>query len=249
MQYHIRLKQAREEHGWSQKDVAEKIGTDAKTVSRWERRVAYPSPYFRQKLSDLFEKSLRELDLFNPGEREREDGIPARSPEELFEGTEKAPTADSQSDDSGQQTGQPLTVGMPSSQEARVLHLQNRMRMLGRLRHSYRELLEYSLQNIIQIELGLAGMPNAVQNATNRLLRPFQQEAQTLPPGTSILEVYEASGYELLILGEPGAGKSLLLLHLAQILVQLAEQEEAHPLPVVLRLSSWAEKSQRWKTG
>jgi predicted NACHT family NTPase len=46
----------------------------------------------------------------------------------------------------------------------------------------------------------------------------------------------------LLILGEPGAGKSTLLLYLAQTLVQRAEQEEAHPLPVVLRLSSWAER-------
>src|SRR5438874_5076290 len=71
--YQMLLKQAREERGWSQKDVAQKIGTDAKTVSRWERSVAYPSPYFRQKLSELFEKSLRELDLLNPGERVLED--------------------------------------------------------------------------------------------------------------------------------------------------------------------------------
>jgi DNA-binding XRE family transcriptional regulator len=34
--YQMLLKQAREERGWSQKDVAEKIGTDSKTVSRWE---------------------------------------------------------------------------------------------------------------------------------------------------------------------------------------------------------------------
>jgi hypothetical protein len=46
----------------------------------------------------------------------------------------------------------------------------------------------------------------------------------------------------LLILGEPGAGKSTLLLHLAQGLAERAEQEEARPLPVVLRLSSWAER-------
>jgi len=103
-------------------------------------------------------------------------------------------------------------------------------------------LLEYSLQEIVWIELGLAGMPDAVQNATNRLVRLSQQDAQTLPPRTSILEVYDMSERALLILGEPGAGKSTLLLHLAQALVQRAEQEEAHPLPVVLCLSSWAEQ-------
>jgi transcriptional regulator with XRE-family HTH domain len=91
--YQLLLKQAREERGWSQKDVAEKIGTDSKTVSRWERRVAYPSPYFRQKLAELFKKSLRELDLLNSSERELEDGAPSisRLPAGLFEGAENPP--------------------------------------------------------------------------------------------------------------------------------------------------------------
>jgi transcriptional regulator with XRE-family HTH domain len=242
--YNMPLKQAREERGWSQKDVAEKIGTDPKTVSRWERRVASPSPYFRQKLSELFQKSLRELDLLNPSERELADGDPpiSKLPAGLSEGTEKLP--DRHVDEIGQHTGQLLAANVPSGQQIRTtaLQQQNRTRMLGRLRHSYSELLEYSLQKVVRIELGLAGMPNAVQNATNRLVHLSQQDAQTLPPGTSILEVYETSERELLILGEPGAGKSTLLLHLAQTLVQLAEQEEAHPLPVMLRLSSWAEQ-------
>ncbi len=260
MQYNMLLKQAREERGWSQKDVAEKIGTDPKTVSRWERRVAYPSPFFRQKLSDLFKKSLRELDLLNSSERELEDGDPpiAKLPAGLFESAEKP--SDWHVNDIDQHTsqplvanvpsgqlddiGQPLVANVPSGQQMRTaaLQKQNRTRMLGRLHRSYSELLEYSLQKIVRIDLGLAGMPNAVQNATNRLVRLSQQDAQTLPPGTSILEVYETSERELLILGAPGAGKSTLLLHLAQTLVQLAEQEEAYPLPVMLRLSSWAEQ-------
>jgi transcriptional regulator with XRE-family HTH domain/energy-coupling factor transporter ATP-binding protein EcfA2 len=241
--YQMLLKQAREERGWSQKDVAEKIGTDPKTVSRWERRVAYPSPYFRQKLGELFKKSLRELDLLNSGESEVADGDPpiSKLPAGLFEGAEKPP--DWRVDEIGQRTDHPLAATVPSGQHTRTtaLHQQNRSRMLGRLRHAYGELLEYSLQEIVWIELGLAGMPDAVQNATNRLVRLSGQDAQTLPPGTSIREVYETSERELLILGEPGAGKSTLLLHLAQTLVQRAEQEEAHPLPLILRLSTWAE--------
>ena len=242
--YQMLLKQAREERGWSQKDVAEKVGTDSKTVSRWERGVASPSPYFRQKLSELFKKSLRELDLLDSSERALADGDPpiSKLPAGLFEGAEKPP--DGRVDAIGKQTGQPLAANVPSGQHTRAaaLHQQNRRRMLERLCHAYGELLEYSLQQIVWIELGLAGMPDAVQNATNRLVRLSGQDAQPLPPGTSILEVYETSGRELLILGEPGAGKSTLLLHLAQALVQRAEQEEAHPLPVILRLSSWAEQ-------
>jgi transcriptional regulator with XRE-family HTH domain len=238
--YQMLLKQAREEHGWSQKDVAEKIGTDPKTVSRWERRVAYPSPYFRQKLAELFKKSLRELDLLNSSEREVEDGGPpiSKLAAGLLEGAEQPP------DGCADEIGQPLVATLPSGQHTHTtaLHQQNRRRMLGRLRHAYGELLEYSLQEIAWIELGLAGMPDAVQNATIRLVRLSGQHAQTLPSGTSILEVYEASERELLILGEPGADKSTLLLHLAQSLVQRAEQEEAHPLPIILCLSSWAEQ-------
>src|SRR5258708_12324055 len=107
------LKQAREERGWSQKDVAEKIGTDRKTVSRWERRVAYPSPYFRQKLGELFKKSLRELDLLNSGESEVADGNPPMSklPVGLFEGAEKPP--DWRVDEIGQRTDHPLAATVP----------------------------------------------------------------------------------------------------------------------------------------
>src|SRR5712692_1811882 len=136
------LKQAREERGWSQKDVAVKIDTDSKTVSRWERGVASPSPYFRQKLGELFKKSLRELDLVNSSERELADGDPpiSRLPAAgLFEGAEKPP--DGRVDDIDQQTGQSLAANGPSGQHTRIaaLHQQNRMRMLGRLRHSYGE--------------------------------------------------------------------------------------------------------------
>ena len=48
-----RLKQERELRGWSQAKVAEQIGTDATTVSRWERGLFSPTPYFRERLCTL----------------------------------------------------------------------------------------------------------------------------------------------------------------------------------------------------
>ncbi len=61
-----RLKQERERRGWSQSDLAERIGTNQANISRWEKEITAtsPGPYFRQKLSDLFAKSLAELGLF-----------------------------------------------------------------------------------------------------------------------------------------------------------------------------------------
>jgi tetratricopeptide (TPR) repeat protein/transcriptional regulator with XRE-family HTH domain len=60
-----RLKQERERHGWSQSEVAEKIGTTQINISRWENANTAPSPYFRQRLGLLFGKSLQELGLFS----------------------------------------------------------------------------------------------------------------------------------------------------------------------------------------
>lgn len=57
------LKQARELRGWSQAKVAREIGTDATTVSRWERGLFLPTPYFRERLCALFDKNAQELGL------------------------------------------------------------------------------------------------------------------------------------------------------------------------------------------
>jgi tetratricopeptide (TPR) repeat protein/transcriptional regulator with XRE-family HTH domain len=66
----VRLKLAREQKGWSQEYVARQLGTDAFTISRWERGVAMASPYFRQQLAALFGLSVMELGLI-PTETEK----------------------------------------------------------------------------------------------------------------------------------------------------------------------------------
>ncbi len=56
-----RLRQARQQQGWSQSQVAEFVGTNAFTVCRWERGMATPSPIFRQSLAKLFGNTPTEL--------------------------------------------------------------------------------------------------------------------------------------------------------------------------------------------
>jgi hypothetical protein len=118
----------------------------------------------------------------------------------------------------------------------------DRVRVLRRLRLSYRDILSHSLQGVAWIDLGLAEKPDAVWSATMLLLRLSSRSEIPLPPGTSILDAYDQVEHELLILGGPGTGKSTLLLNLALQLLVRAEQQEDHPLPVILPLSSWAEK-------
>ena len=59
----VRLTEARTERNWSQQEVADRIGTTHLNVSRWERGLTKPGPYFRGKLCSLFGKSEQELDL------------------------------------------------------------------------------------------------------------------------------------------------------------------------------------------
>ena len=61
----LALRRAREQRGWSQAHVAREIGTDARNVSRWERRVTSPSPHFRTRLCGLFQSDAHTLGLLH----------------------------------------------------------------------------------------------------------------------------------------------------------------------------------------
>lgn len=59
----LKLTEARIARSLSQQDVAEQIGTTHVNVSRWERGITRPNPYFRRKLCQLFGLTAQELDL------------------------------------------------------------------------------------------------------------------------------------------------------------------------------------------
>ena len=63
--FHEQLRYEREKRGWSQADLAEKVGCDTKTIGRWESGDRLPRPYHRQALYDLFGKDAEELGLLN----------------------------------------------------------------------------------------------------------------------------------------------------------------------------------------
>src|SRR5947209_737161 len=75
-----RLRQARELRGWSQAKVAEQIGTDATTVSRWERGLFSPTPYFRERLCALFSKNAEELGLLETASQLRQHSVSVSEP-------------------------------------------------------------------------------------------------------------------------------------------------------------------------
>ena len=58
-----RLSAERLRRRWTQQEVAEQLGTTPGNVSRWERGLTSPGPYFRRKLCELFGRSAHELGL------------------------------------------------------------------------------------------------------------------------------------------------------------------------------------------
>ncbi len=61
--FHERLRYEREQRGWSQEYLAEKIGSDPKTVGRWKSGERRPQAQFRRKLVELFDIGAREFGL------------------------------------------------------------------------------------------------------------------------------------------------------------------------------------------
>src|SRR5215469_11061707 len=67
------LRLARKQRGWTQQEVAERIGAPlALNVMRWERGMTRPSAHYVQRLCQLFEKSAAELGLLADEDSQQE---------------------------------------------------------------------------------------------------------------------------------------------------------------------------------
>ncbi|MDJ0693989.1 NACHT domain-containing protein [Mastigocoleus sp. MO_188.B34] len=79
-----------------------------------------------------------------------------------------------------------------------------------------------------------------------RWLKIFGGGTSKLDSGEPIIEAFNKSDIagRLLILGEPGAGKTILLLELARDLIERAEQDPEKPIPVLFELTNWRDDKQ-----
>ncbi len=102
--------------------------------------------------------------------------------------------------------------------------------------------LENSLHRAALINLGMAYQPDAVVYPWEMVIERPDTTPHTLPTGTPIISVFDDLRGELLILGAPGSGKTIMLLELTRTLIVRAQQDETHPIPVIFNLSSWAEQ-------
>ncbi|MCB8924033.1 MAG: NACHT domain-containing protein [Ardenticatenaceae bacterium] len=119
----------------------------------------------------------------------------------------------------------------------------NRQVVLQNVKNAWiKGILGNSLHHAVYIELGKEYKPEAVQRPWGITLRQSNQPERQIPDDTKIIDVFKENGRSLLILGEPGSGKTITLLHLTRDLIVEAEQDETKPIPLVFNLSSWTEK-------
>jgi eukaryotic-like serine/threonine-protein kinase len=123
----------------------------------------------------------------------------------------------------------------------------NRQALLTKVKNFWvKNVLETSLYGQALIELGLENYSDAVTNPWEMAWATSTEPQRSLPKGTKVIDLFNqlGTGRTLLILGEPGSGKTTALLELTRDLVANAEQNIDQLIPVVFNLSSWAGSKQ-----
>jgi DNA polymerase III delta prime subunit len=126
----------------------------------------------------------------------------------------------------------------------------NLLRLLERIRHDWVEgVLEASLHLRARLELGVDWREDAVEHPWDRIVVAPNRPIQTLGDAEdSIAGVFAAAQNTLLVLGEPGAGKTTTLLELArEPRGSRAPRIPPEPAPVVLALSTWTGRAARFR--
>jgi predicted NACHT family NTPase len=136
-----------------------------------------------------------------------------------------------------------VTVIQPLTQQ----EYRQRQILLNKVREYWvKGVLGTSLHARVLIELGLQERLDLVPHPFSDITEFVEAPGQVLPEGTQTTDVFDRMviGRTLLILGEPGSGKTVTLLKLAEDLITRTEQDFGQPIPVVFNLSSWTRKLQ-----
>jgi ATP-dependent Clp protease adapter protein ClpS/energy-coupling factor transporter ATP-binding protein EcfA2 len=123
----------------------------------------------------------------------------------------------------------------------------NRQLLLNKVKNYWiRGVLEKSLHGRALIELDLQERLDAIECPWGVVWETADTPREILPPGTRIIDKFDEieQGRTLVILGEPGSGKTTSLLELTRYLIEDAEQDIQQPVPAVFNLSSWVDEKQ-----
>lgn len=140
--------------------------------------------------------------------------------------------------------------GQLSSQNAvslSKLEYKQRQVLLGKVKQFWIEgFLQPSLQGVDALSLELKARPDAIADLSQGI-EALSVELDASYETLQETRIYEemGQGRTLLILGSPGAGKTIAILQLAKRLIERSEKNLGLPIPVVFNLSSWAKNRKR----
>jgi predicted NACHT family NTPase len=105
-----------------------------------------------------------------------------------------------------------------------------------------------SLHNRVYIALDADQNPEQIELPWASEIKVGSQHKTRLD-NTDIINVFDQQDVagRLLILGQPGSGKTTMLLKLTEELVKRAKDNSTHPVPVLFSLSSWKNDNQNIK--
>jgi NACHT domain len=130
---------------------------------------------------------------------------------------------------------------------------ENRKKLLRVLKSELARRQRDSLHNLVMIDMMVQEQPQQVDRAQllplapepesklERVLQVGNQPGVAIATNRSIFDIYNQVDIDgkLLILGNPGSGKTTELLKFACALLERASQDGDQPIPVVLELSAW----------
>lgn len=145
---------------------------------------------------------------------------------------------------SGQETTLPTADSQPASLEAlaetktKQKHHDDRLRMIERVKRFWVD----GLLDPSQASLVISKLPLEVRPGRGHPLPMNADRTQQ-----SIVEIFDAYRHDLLIRGAPGAGKTYLLVELAQALLERASEWPEAAIPVIFNLAFWDEKQRSFR--
>lgn len=129
-----------------------------------------------------------------------------------------------------------LTVGGEAGRESR-----RRKRFLSQISSEIKIVLSRSLHQGKEVSPVRERQPDQVAGRYDYLIKVGQRNRCFIDPSITIKEIFSdppASG-QLLILGQPGVGKTITLFTIARELVSAAEEDVDCAIPAILDLTSW----------
>lgn len=106
--------------------------------------------------------------------------------------------------------------------------------------------LKKSIHENVLIELGIENKNDAVIHPWEGIIELPDKTQNKLPPHKKLIHIFDDVNRALLILGEPGSGKTMSLLELARDIIIQTEHNDfySNPIPVIFNLSTWIDRKQ-----